>query len=72
MALVGCDTLGDYDWTGTYILWKIREGSCINISYLHIRSCAFRDIVGKPFFGSDCSYNHIILCDYGDMAVRDH
>ncbi len=72
MALAGCDTLGDYGRAGTHILWKIRKGSCINISDLHIRSCAFRDIIGKQFFCSDRSYNHIILSVYGDMAVRDH
>jgi hypothetical protein len=72
MALVGCDALGDYGRAGTYILWKIRKGPCINISDLHIRSCAFRDIVRKPFFGSDGSYNHIILSVYGDMAVCDY
>jgi len=72
MALGGCDALGDYGRAGTYILWKIRKGPCINISYLHTRSCAFRGIVGKPFFGPDGSYNHIILCVYGDMVVRDY
>ncbi len=70
--MVGRGAFVDYGRAGTHILWKIRKGPCIGISELCIRSCAFRDIIGKQFFGSDRSYNRIITCIFGGMAGRNY